>query len=304
MDAEHYIDLHPLPTESIARERTVFSFARRAPLAVTYRRGFKRTLDVVIALVGLVVLSPAFVVIALAIKLDSRGPVFYRSRRVGYGGRPLRMLKFRKMRDDAVGLPLTGDRDARLTRVGRFLTETRLDELPQLWDVLRGRMSVIGPRPEDPDFVAMHRGEYELILSVRPGLTGLSQIAYKQETRIVDPVRPVEDYTERILPQKLTLDGLYASRCSLRLDVQIAYWTAVTVALGLPVSVHRLTGRMTLRKGRPTAAGARPADAAASGPLSAGIASPPTVGQTLGAGIPEPGPRADANAGAGGQRAA
>src|SRR5947209_12082227 len=116
----------------------------------------KRLSDVVFSGLLLLVLLPALLLIALAIKLDSRGPVFYRVRRVGYRGRTFAMLKFRKLHHGAAGGPLTAAGDPRLTRVGRILTRTRLDELPQLWDVLRGRMSLVGPRPEDPGFVLLH----------------------------------------------------------------------------------------------------------------------------------------------------
>jgi lipopolysaccharide/colanic/teichoic acid biosynthesis glycosyltransferase len=210
----------------------------------------KRTFDIASALILLMAIMPLLLLVAVAIKIDSRGPVFYRVRRVGYQGHPLMMLKFRKMYDNAVGGPLTAARDPRLTRVGQLLTRTRLDELPQLWDVLRGRMSMIGPRPEDPHFVGLHPTEYEVILSIRPGITGMSQLAYVEESRIVDDDSPVEDYIERIMPQKLTLDQLYASRSSLRLDLSIIRWTMITLILGRPVAVSRTTGRMGLRHRR------------------------------------------------------
>jgi lipopolysaccharide/colanic/teichoic acid biosynthesis glycosyltransferase len=219
-----------------------------APSSALYRAIGKRAFDVTVAAVLLCAMVGVFAVIALAIKLDSPGPVFYRVRRVGYRGRVLMMLKFRKMRDDARGGPLTVDRDPRLTRVGALLTRTRLDELPQLWDVLCGRMSIIGPRPEDPGFVELHAERYDRILSVRPGMTGLSQIAYREEATIVDSVSPVEDYLNRILPQKLTLDTLYGQAVSLRLDLQIMYWTLVTLLARRPVSVHRGTAAMRLRR--------------------------------------------------------
>jgi lipopolysaccharide/colanic/teichoic acid biosynthesis glycosyltransferase len=226
----------------------------------------KRTFDVTSALILLVAILPLLLLIAVAIKLDSRGPVFYRVRRVGYQGRPLMMLKFRKMFEHATGGPLTAANDPRLSRVGHFLTRTRLDELPQLWDVLRGRMSVIGPRPEDPHFVGLHRADYEVILSVRPGITGMSQLAYVEESRIVDDDSPIEDYIDRIMPQKLTLDKLYASRSSLRLDLSIIRWTIITLILGRPVAVSRTTGRMNLRHRRrksdaPSTNGRAPTDA-------------------------------------------
>jgi lipopolysaccharide/colanic/teichoic acid biosynthesis glycosyltransferase len=217
-----------------------------------YRTVGKRLFDILVASVLLFAMLGVFAAIALAIKLDSPGPIFFRVRRVGYRGRVLMMLKFRKMRDDARGGPLTLDRDPRLTRVGSVLTQTRLDELPQLWDVLRGRMSIIGPRPEDPGFVDLHGNEYATILTVRPGMTGLSQIAYREEATIVDAANPVEDYLNRILPQKLTLDTVYAGALSLRLDVQVIYWTLVTLVARRPVSVNRATAAMRLRR-RPAA---------------------------------------------------
>lgn len=220
----------------------------RAPRADVYRAAGKRAFDIVAASVLLVAMVGVLAAIAVAIKVDSPGPVFYRVRRVGYRGRVLMMLKFRKMHDDARGGPLTVERDPRLTRVGSVLTRTRLDELPQLWDVLCGRMSIIGPRPEDPGFVDLHGAEYGQILTVRPGMTGLSQIAYREEATIVDAAKPVEDYLRRILPQKLRLDTLYAGTVSLTLDLRIMYWTFVTLVARRPVAVDRTTAAMRLRR--------------------------------------------------------
>jgi lipopolysaccharide/colanic/teichoic acid biosynthesis glycosyltransferase len=233
---------HAAPAQPVTRLRLALPWPESSG-----HRG-KRAFDITVSALLLFCLVGVFAVIALLIKLDSPGPVFYRVRRVGHRGRPLRMLKFRKMRDDARGGPLTVDGDPRLTTVGRVLTRTRLDELPQLWDVLRGRMSLIGPRPEDPGFVALHDVEYREILSVRPGITGLSQIAYKAEAAIVDSDDPVADYVDRILPQKLTLDSLYARSNSFALDLRILYWTLVTVVLRRPVSVSRMDARMRLRR--------------------------------------------------------
>jgi lipopolysaccharide/colanic/teichoic acid biosynthesis glycosyltransferase len=208
----------------------------------------KRTFDIVVSLTLLLALSPVLLAVAAAIKLDSVGPVLFRVRRVGYRGSSLMMLKFRKMQHAASGGPLTAERDPRLTRIGKALTKTRLDELPQLWDVLCGRMSIVGPRPEDPCFVALQPDHYEFIHSVRPGITGLSQLAYAEESRIIDPTRPVEDYVGRVVPQKLILDRLYAQRSSLRLDLMIVFWTIVTVLLRRPVAVSRLDGHMNIRR--------------------------------------------------------
>jgi lipopolysaccharide/colanic/teichoic acid biosynthesis glycosyltransferase len=218
------------------------------------RRAGKRAFDIVVSVLLLVAIAPLLLLVAVVIKLDSRGPVFYRVRRVGYRGRTLMMLKFRKMHEHAKGGPLTAAGDPRLTRVGHMLTRTRLDELPQLWDVLRGRMSIIGPRPEDPHFVGLHAADYEVILSIRPGITGLSQLAYVEESRIVSEDNPVEDYIARIMPQKLTLDKLYASRSSLKLDLSIIRWTIITLLLGRPVAVSRTTGRMNVRRRQPRTA--------------------------------------------------
>lgn len=208
----------------------------------------KRAFDVVLAILLLLATLPLLLLIASAIKLDSRGPVFYRVRRVGYRGQPLMMLKFRKMFDGATGIPLTGGSDPRLTRAGAFLAATRLDELPQLWDVLCGRMSIIGPRPEDPSFVALRRAEFERILTVRPGMTGLSQLAYADERNILNALDPLEDYVSRVLPQKIALDAFYAESYRLRMDLSVLWWTVAALLLRRSVAVHRGSGRMSVRK--------------------------------------------------------
>jgi lipopolysaccharide/colanic/teichoic acid biosynthesis glycosyltransferase len=213
-----------------------------------WRAVLKRGLDVGASLVLLLTFALPLSLIAIMIKLDSPGPIFFRVRRVGRYGEHFRMLKFRKMHHDATGGPLTVHGDPRLTRIGSLMTRTRLDELPQLWDVLCGRMSIIGPRPEDPAFVEMHRDDYDRILTVRPGITGLSQLAYKEEATIVDASRPVDDYVARILPQKLTMDKLYASAWTIKLDFEVVYWTFVTLVLKHPIAVNRVTGAMNIRR--------------------------------------------------------
>lgn len=211
----------------------------------------KRAFDIVASATVLLVLAIPLALVALAIKLDSPGPVLYRSRRVGYRGRPLMMLKFRKMRDGSTGSPLTASADMRLTRIGRVLVRTHVDELPQFWDVLCGRMSVVGPRPEDPTFAQMRWADFESILRVRPGLTGLSQIAFAEEHKILDPEAIERDYVERILPQKIGLDRLYTERDSIRMDASVLIWTLAAVVLRKPVAVHRGTGSLNLRRRRP-----------------------------------------------------
>ena len=207
-----------------------------------------RLLDITLAVVLSVISLPVGLLVALAIKLDSPGPVFFRCPRVGSGGRPFGMLKFRKMYDGARGPGLTATEDDRLTRVGRVLARSKLDELPQLWNVLRGQMSLVGPRPEDPSFVATRPEDFALVLSVRPGITGLSQLAFANESAILDPDDRVTDYLDRILPQKMGLDALYACRRSLAMDIRILSWTVVAVILRRDVAVHRGSGRTTLRR--------------------------------------------------------
>ena len=196
----------------------------------------------------LVLLALPIALIAVAIRLDSPGPAFYRCRRIGFRGREFLMLKFRKMHDDASGPALTAKQDARFTRLGRFLAESKLDELPQLWNVLRGQMSLVGPRPEDPGFVAEQSDAYERILDVRPGITGLCQLAFARESEILDPEDALRHYLVSILPQKVAMDVLYAERRSLRMDLRIAAWTLAAVVFNRPVAVHRGSGRMNVRR--------------------------------------------------------
>jgi lipopolysaccharide/colanic/teichoic acid biosynthesis glycosyltransferase len=213
-------------------------------------RALKRTLDVVLSATLLILLLPVFCLCAVAIKLESRGPVFYKATRVGWRSRTLRVLKFRKMYDGATGHALTGDVDPRFTRIGRLLARTKLDEIPQLWNVLRGQMSLVGPRPEDPAFVAHHEEQYREILAVRPGMTGLGQLAFANEAEVLDPGDRVGHYVDRILPQKVHLEVLYARSRSLRRDLGILVWTVLPVILRVNVAVNRNTGELTVRRRR------------------------------------------------------
>jgi len=209
---------------------------------------FKRLLDVVLATTLLILFLPVLVAVMVAVKADSRGPVFFRCRRVGRHGEHFEMLKFRKMRRDASGAALTVKDDRRFTRVGSFLAKSKLDELPQLWNVLRGEMSLVGPRPEDPAFVEVCSEEYATILLARPGITGLCQLAFAREGEILDPQKRHQDYLERLLPQKAALDRLYAEHRSLQLDLRILAWTAIAVLLRQNVAVNRTTGQLTWRR--------------------------------------------------------
>ena len=210
----------------------------------------KRLLDIAVAATLLPLLAPVILVVAAAIKLESSGPAFYRCRRVGRCGREFRMLKFRKMHDGAQGPALASWEDERFTRLGPFLARTKLDELPQLWNVLRGQMSLVGPRPEDGGFVELFREPYESILAVRPGITGLSQLAFARESEVLDPDDRIAHYVRAILPQKIGMDRLYVARRSLGMDLTILWWTMHAIAVTRQVAVHRETGRLTRRAPR------------------------------------------------------
>ncbi len=208
----------------------------------------KRTFDIVLALSLLLFLLPLLLAIALAVKLDGPGPVFFRARRIGAGGRSFAMLKFRKMVDGAAGVPLTTASDLRFTATGKVLAKTKFDELPQLWNVLKGDMSFVGPRPEDSQFVALFPGEYEEIHSVPPGITGLSQLAFAKESDLLDRDDTLEYYVERLLPAKVAIDSFYARHRSFVGDIKIFAWTFLAVLPRRDVAVHRETGRLSLRR--------------------------------------------------------
>jgi lipopolysaccharide/colanic/teichoic acid biosynthesis glycosyltransferase len=220
----------------------------RSSISESLNRAAMRALDVVVAAFLLLILLPLLVVTLIAVCLESPGPPFFRCERVGYRGRRLRMLKVRKMCHHAHCHPLTTDQDVRFTRIGGLLSKLKIDEIPQLLHVVRGDMSLVGPRPEAPEFVSLHLEDYSEILSVRPGISGLSQIAFVDERRILDPDDPVEHYVSRILPQKIGLDRMYARQRSLSFNLRILLWTAAAVVLRRQVAVHRDSGKMNLRK--------------------------------------------------------
>jgi lipopolysaccharide/colanic/teichoic acid biosynthesis glycosyltransferase len=217
----------------------------------------RRMLDLGLTVVAILALSPVLVLIAVAIKIDSPGPVLFRCPRVGYKGRTFSMLKFRKMLDGARGAPLTSSEDARFTRIGRFLAGAKLDELPQLWNILKGEMTFVGPRPEDAVFVQLYEAEYREILEVRPGITGLSQLAFARESVLLDRPDSLSYYSERLLPLKVSMDKLYAGRKSLLLDLQIVLWTVFAVFGHADVAVHRETAALSRRLARNAEGSAR-----------------------------------------------
>ncbi|EGJ09990.1 sugar transferase [Rubrivivax benzoatilyticus] len=193
----------------------------------------KRLFDLVGAAVALLLLSPLLLAAALAVKLDSPGPVFFRQQRVGRGGVPFRIHKFRTMREGAPGLQITVGDDPRITRVGRWLRRTRIDELPQFIDVLQGTMSLVGPRPEVPRYVAFYPPELrERVLSVRPGITDPVSLAYADESeRLARAADPEREYVEVLLPRKLQAAAAYAERATLWTDLGVLL-RSVGVLLG------------------------------------------------------------------------
>lgn len=188
----------------------------------------RRALDIGVALVGLVVLSPVLALIAILIKVGSRGPVFYRARRVGQGGREIRVLKFRTMvvNADRLGPGITTENDTRITPIGRLLRAHRLDELPQLWNVLIGEMSLVGPRPEDPRYVAHYTRGQRMVLEAKPGITGPAQIAFRNEAeRLRGVADPEKAYLEEIMPVKVAIDLEYLMRRTVFSDIGVLFDT-------------------------------------------------------------------------------
>lgn len=182
----------------------------------------KRTVDVVGSLAGLLLLSPVLLAAGAAVRLTSPGPILFRQQRIGRGFRPFTICKFRTMVDGAsrLGLPLTAGSDARVTAVGRLLRRTKLDELPQLFNVLIGDMSLVGPRPEVARYVEQFRAEYETILEVRPGITDLASIAYCDEEAVLGTAAdPEREYVRRVLPEKIGLAREYLRRRSMGFDL-------------------------------------------------------------------------------------
>jgi lipopolysaccharide/colanic/teichoic acid biosynthesis glycosyltransferase len=211
----------------------------------------KRTLDIAMAVLALLLLAPLLLLAAAAIKLDSPGPVFYRQQRVGRGGRLFRIHKFRTMRHNPAdaGPQITVGADPRVTRTGALLRQTKLDELAQLIDVLQGSMSIVGPRPEVPRYVALYPPHLrEKVLSVRPGITDPTSLEYRNEgellARAPDPQR---EYVEVILPRKVAGAARYVDEASLLTDLRVIGRT-LHILLADPIkrmhhSLCRISGR-------------------------------------------------------------
>ncbi len=181
----------------------------------------KRVFDVLLSALGLALLWPLLLAIAFLIKLDDRGPVFFRQTRVGYRGRPFRIWKFRTMVPDAAShdIPLTVGVDPRVTQIGGWLRRLKLDELPQLINVLTGDMSFVGPRPELPCYVARYSATEREVLGVMPGITGEASLRYRDESDVLaQACDPEQAYVETIMPEKIRLSLAYADRATLWTD--------------------------------------------------------------------------------------
>ncbi len=189
----------------------------------------KRGFDLLVSSVALFLLSPLLLALLLLVKLSSRGPVLHRGERIGRRGRSFRLLKFRSMLVGVGGPRLTRSRDPRVTRVGALLRRTKLDELPQLLNVLKGDMSLVGPRPEDPDYVRLYSPQQRRILEVRPGITSEASIRYRDEERELSGEDWEATYRNRILPEKLRIDLEYLERRSFTSDLGVLVRTMISL---------------------------------------------------------------------------
>jgi lipopolysaccharide/colanic/teichoic acid biosynthesis glycosyltransferase len=192
------------------------------------RRGF----DVFVSAVALTALAPVILLISLAVYLEGANPIFFQQTRLGVGGRPFRMYKFRKFRADcgASGAPLTVDGDQRLTKIGKFLAATKLDELPQLWNVLKGDMAIVGPRPESMAFADCFKDGFEEVLQHKPGLVGPSQIAFRHEARLYPGGEdPCVFYRRELFPAKARIDVTYFRHRTIGSDVALMLQCFLTI---------------------------------------------------------------------------
>ena len=192
----------------------------------------KRLFDILFSFVGLIVLIPVFIIISIAVILDSKGSIFYRQIRVGRNNRDFTLLKFRTMRtgSDSGSLLTVGEDDPRITKTGSFLRKYKLDELPQLFNVLKGDMSIVGPRPEVRKFVDMYNHRQKQVLKVRPGLTDYASLKYINENEVLSKYDdPEKAYIEIVMPEKLELNLKYVNENSFTTDLGIIFKTLAKI---------------------------------------------------------------------------
>jgi len=194
---------------------------------------FKRTIDILISAFALVILSPVFGIIGILIKRDTPGPVFYRGQRMGRFGKPFKILKFRTMYEKPEsysGSSITGNGDSRITPFGGWLRDTKLNEMPQLWNVLKGDMSLVGPRPETVEIAqAWPEKVQQEVLSVRPGITSPASVVYRDEEKLLNSKNVLDEYMAQILPDKLRLDQLYVRNQSFMADLDVIFITLIAL---------------------------------------------------------------------------
>lgn len=199
-----------------------------------YRDIGKRAIDFVAALAGIVLLLPIWALISILVMITSRGPALYSQERMGRNGKIFRILKFRSMiaGADKMGAGITCSGDSRVTRFGSVIRKLKIDEIPQLWNVLLGDMSLVGPRPELASYVATYTHEQRLVLSVRPGITDISSLRYRHEEELLARSHnPEEFYVKVVLPDKLALNLEYIQKMSFRFDLKLILETIATVFL-------------------------------------------------------------------------
>ncbi|MGG7058002.1 sugar transferase [Clostridium tertium] len=190
----------------------------------------KRIFDFLLSLFGIIILSPIFIIVSIAIKLDSKGRILFLQKRVGRYGKEFNIYKFRTMVTDAekLGKQITVGKDNRITKVGAFLRKFKIDELPQLFNVLKGDMSLVGPRPEVPKYVALYNKEQRKVLDIRPGITDMASLRYKDENDILGKVdNPEEYYINVIMKDKLNLNLEYIEKSNVFFDIYLIIKTVI-----------------------------------------------------------------------------
>jgi lipopolysaccharide/colanic/teichoic acid biosynthesis glycosyltransferase len=193
-----------------------------------YTKYGKRIFDFIASLIGLILLSPFLVIIGVLVKISDKGPVFYRSKRVGQNFKPFYLLKFRTMVVNAeeLGPSVTKGGDQRITKIGKFLRKYKLDELPQLWNVVKGELSLVGPRPEVEKYISFYKDDYKEILKIRPGITDYAAIKFRNEEEILSQFEDVERaYIEQVLPEKIKLYKIYLKKVGFLTDLEIIFKT-------------------------------------------------------------------------------
>jgi len=194
-------------------------------------RILRRVFDIAASLIGLILLFPFMLLVAIAIKATDKGPVFFCANRVGRGGQEFRLLKFRSMRHTPLpnGPAITAKGDVRVTSIGLWIRKFKLDELPQLINVLKGDMSLVGPRPEDPKYVALYSEAQRKVLLVRPGITSAASIAYRNEEQMLSGNNWEEVYRSQIMPHKLELDMRYLEHRNVLSDILLIFKTILAL---------------------------------------------------------------------------